>query len=180
MNVIGGGIGAITDNDVMMASASNGYIFGFNMRPMTSARKLAEQKGVDVKNYSIIYELINDVKLALEGLLDPEKIEKFIGRAVVKDTFTIPKVGVIAGSAVIEGKIEKGCNVRLLRDGKIMFDGKLASLKRFKDDVKEVANGYECGISLEGFNDVKVDDIFEAYTFEERKRTLENTQEAVL
>lgn len=174
VNIIGGGVGAITDNDVMMASAASGYIFGFNMRPMTSARKLAEQKGVDIKSYSIIYELINDVQMALEGLLDPERIEKFLGRAQVKETFNIPKIGVIAGSYVIDGKIERGCNIRLLRDERIIFDGKMSSLKRFKDDAKEVTTGYECGISLDGFNDIRKEDIFEAYMFEERKRKLES------
>lgn len=180
VEVIGGGVGAITDSDVIQGEAAQGYIIGFNMRPVTSARRLAEQKGVDIKNYSIIYELINDVKLALEGLLDPEQIEVYVGRAQVRDTFNIPKVGVIAGSIVEDGRIEKGCHIRLLREGKIMFDGKLASLKRFKDDVKEVKNGYECGIALEGYNDVKEGDTFEAYRLEEKKRTLELSQELTL
>lgn len=180
VKILGGGVGAITDNDVMLAASAEGYILGFNMRPMTSARKLAEQKGVDIKNYSIIYELINDVKLALEGLLDPERIEKFIGRAEVRETFVIPKVGVIAGSFVIDGKIIRGCNIRLLRNERIVFDGKMSSLKRFKDDAKEVTNGYECGVSLEGFNDIQKGDLFEAYTFEEKKRTLESSSEVIL
>lgn len=173
VEVIGGGVGAINDNDVMLASSSKGYILGFNMRPITSARKLAEEQGVDVKTYSIIYELIEDVTAALEGLLDPERIEVYIGRAQVKETFSIPKIGLIAGSAVIDGKIKKGCNIRLLREGKIVYDGKMSSLKRFKDDVKEVTNGLECGIGLENFNDVKTDDVFEAYMLEEKQRKLE-------
>ncbi len=173
VEVIGGGAGAISDSDVQMAESVEGYIIGFNMRPVTSARRLAEEKGIDVKTYSIIYKLIDDIKLALEGMLEPERIEKYIGRAQVKDTFNIPKIGVIAGSAVIDGKIERGCNIRLLREGKIVFDGLMSSLKRFKDDVKEVKNGYECGIALEGYDDIKVEDIFEAYIFEEKKRTLE-------
>ncbi len=175
VKVIGGGVGAISDSDVMLASSSTGFIIGFNMRPITSARRLAEQQGVDIKTYSIIYELINDVKLALEGMLDPEFVEEFIGRAEVRDTFNIPKIGLIAGSLVVDGKIQDGCNIRLLRQGKIVFDGKMSSLKRFKDDVKEVKNGYECGIGLENFNDVKVDDIFEAYMMVERKRSLEDS-----
>jgi len=146
------------------------------MRPVTTARRLAEEKGVEIKNYSIIYQLIDDITLALEGMLTPEYEEKYIGRAEVRDTFNIPKIGVIAGSAVIDGKIEKGCKIRLLRNGKIVHDGSLSSLKRFKDDVKEVKNGYECGISLENFDDIKVQDIFEAYIMEEKKRKLENTQ----
>lgn len=172
--VIGGGVGPINDNDVMLAASSNGFIIGFNMRPVTSARKLAEEKGIDVKTYSIIYELINDVKLAIEGLLEPETVEEFIGRAEVKETFVVPKIGTIAGSMVVDGKIQRGCSIRLLRNGKIVFDGKLSSLKRFKDDVKEVSSGYECGIGLENFNDLKIDDIFEAYLKIEKKRTLED------
>jgi translation initiation factor IF-2 len=173
VEVIGGGVGAISDNDVLLASSVKGYVIGFNMRPATSARRIAEEQGVEVKTYSIIYELINDITLALEGMLTPTRTEKYIGRAQVKDTFNIPKIGVIAGSSVIDGKIERGCNIRLLRDGKIVYDGKLSTLKRFKDDVKEVKNGYECGLSLENFNDVKVNALVEAYIMEEKKRTLD-------
>ena len=174
VEVISGGVGAITDNDVNIAASSQAFIFGFNMRPVTTARRLAEEKGVDIKTYSIIYELINDVTLALEGMLTPEKVEKYIGRAQVRETFAIPKVGTIAGTAVVDGKIERGCNIRLLRDGKIIYDGKLTTLKRFKDEVKEVKNGYECGMSLDNFNDIKVEDLIEAYVMEEKKRTLES------
>lgn len=174
LKILGGGVGPISDSDVQLADSAEAIIIGFNMRPITSARRLAEEKGIEVKTYSIIYELINDVKLALEGLLEPDFEEKFIGRAEVKDTFSVPKVGTIAGCQVVDGSISIGCNIRLLRDGKIMFDGKLNSLKRFKDDVKEVKNGYECGMGLEGYNDVKTGDIFEAYIMEEKKRTLED------
>lgn len=176
VQVIGGGVGAITDNDVLMASSIKGYIVGFNMRPVTTARRIAEEKGVDIKTYSIIYEVINDITLALEGMLTPEKIEVYIGRAQVRDTFNIPKIGVVAGAGVIDGKIERGCSIRLLRDGKIVYDGKLSTLKRFKDEVKEVKNGFECGLGLENFNDVRVDDVVEAYIMETRRRTLEATQ----
>jgi translation initiation factor IF-2 len=172
VEVIAGGVGAITDNDVNLAASSKGFILGFNMRPVTTARRIAEEKGVDIKTYSIIYELINEVTLALEGMLTPEKVEKYIGRAQVRETFSIPKVGTIAGTAVVDGKIERGCNIRLLRDGKILYDGKLSTLKRFKDEVKEVKNGYECGMSLENFNDIKVEDLIEAYVMEDKKRTL--------
>jgi translation initiation factor IF-2 len=157
-----------------MAANTSGYVIGFNMRPVTSARKLAELKGVDVRTYSIIYELIDDVTAALEGMLTPESVEKYIGRAEVKDTFTIPKIGTIAGCGVIDGKIERGCNIRLLREGKIMFDGKLSTLKRFKDEVKEVGNGYECGMALEGHNDIKNNDLIEAYILEKKERKLES------
>ncbi|MCF8059836.1 MAG: translation initiation factor IF-2 [Bacteriovoracaceae bacterium] len=174
VRVLGGGVGPISDSDVQLADASGAIIMGFNMRPSTSARRLAEDKGVEVRTYSIIYQLIDDVKAALEGMLDPEFIEKYIGRVEVKETFVVPKVGTIAGSVVIDGSIKVGCQVRLLRDGKIVFDGKMSSLKRFKDDVKEVKSGYECGVGLDGFNDVKVGDLFEAYIMEEKKRSLED------
>jgi translation initiation factor IF-2 len=172
VSVITGGVGAITDNDVNLAASSKGFVLGFNMRPVTSARRLAEEKGVDIKTYSIIYQLIDDVKLALEGMLAPERVERYIGRAQVRETFSIPKIGTVAGSAVIDGKIERGCNIRLLREGKIIYDGRLTTLKRFKDEVKEVKNGYECGMSLENFNDIKNEDLIEAYIMEEKKRTL--------
>lgn len=172
VEMIGGGVGAITDNDVNLAANSSGYIMGFNMRPVTTARRIAEEKGVDIKTYSIIYELINDVTMALEGMLTPERVEKYIGRAQVKETFSIPKIGTIAGTSVIDGKIERGCNIRLLRDGKILYDGKLSTLKRFKDEVKEVKNGYECGMALENYNDIRAEDLIEAYIMEEKKRTL--------
>ena len=142
------------------------------MRPVTSARKMAEDKGVDIKNYSVIYELINDVKMALEGLLDPEFAEEFIGRAEVREVFNIPKAGVIAGSYVIDGKIAQGCNIRLLRNGKIMHDGKLSSLKRFKDDAKEVKSGFDCGITLRGNNDLQVGDQLEIFEIREVARSL--------
>ncbi len=174
VDIISGGVGAINDNDVNMAKNTCGYIIGFNMRPVTSARKLAEQAGIEVRTYSIIYELIDDVTSALEGMLTPESVEKYIGRAEVKDTFSIPKVGTIAGCGVIDGKIERGCNIRLLRDGKIMYDGKLSTLKRFKDEVKEVTNGYECGMALEGYDDIKNSDLIEAYILEQKERKLES------
>jgi translation initiation factor IF-2 len=142
---------------------------------VTTARKLAEQKGIEVRTYSIIYELIDDVTAALEGMLTPESIEKYIGRAEVRDTFSIPKIGMIAGCGVIDGKIERGCNIRLLRNGKIMYDGKLSTLKRFKDEVKEVSNGFECGMALDGYHDIKSNDLIEAYILEKKDRKLESS-----
>ncbi len=174
VKLISGGVGPISDSDIQLADASEAIIVGFNMRPVTSARRLSEEKGIEIRTYSIIYQLIDDVKLALEGMLDPEFSEKYIGRAEVKETFTVPRIGVIAGSVVIDGSIQVGCQVRLLREGKIMFDGKMSSLKRFKDDVKEVKSGYECGVGLEGYNDIKIGDLFEAYIMEEKKRSLED------
>lgn len=176
VKVIGGGVGPITDSDINLADSSGAVVIGFGMRPVTSARRLSEEKGIDVKTYQIIYELIDDVRDALEGLLDPDTEEKFIGRAEVKDTFVVPKIGQIAGSLVVDGKIELGCHIRLLRGGRIMFDGELSSLKRFKDDVKEVKNGLECGIGLKDYNDLKAGDLFEAYLLVEKKRTLEDVE----
>ena len=155
--------GGITESDVLLASASNAIIIGFNVRPETKARQLAEAEHVEIKSYSIIYELLDDVKKAMAGLLDKKKVEKFLGRAEVRQTFTVPKVGTIAGAAVIDGKILRTANVRLLRDSRILYEGKLSSLKRFKDDAKEVATGFECGIGIENYNDLKIGDIIEAY-----------------
>jgi translation initiation factor IF-2 len=176
VKLVGGGVGAINDSDVQFADSASAFIIGFNMRPISTARRIAERIGLEIKTYSIIYELINDIKLAMEGLLDPDVIEEFIGRSEVREAFSITKVGVIAGSYVTDGKIEVGCSIRLLRSGKIIFDGKMSSLKRFKDEVKEVKSGFECGIGLENFNDVKVGDIFEAYKLIEKKRTLEDVE----
>jgi translation initiation factor IF-2 len=178
VKVLGGGVGPITDSDVSLAIASSAIIIGFNMRPVTSARRMAEERGIEVRTYSIIYELINEVKLALEGMLEPEFIERYIGRAEVKETFNVPKIGLIAGSVVVDGVIKIGCKVRLLREGKIVYDGSMSSLKRFKDDVKEVKSGYECGVGLRDFNDVKVGDLYECYEIEEKKRTLEDVAKA--
>lgn len=155
--------GGITESDVMLATASNAIILGFNVRPETKARQLAEASHVEIKCYSIIYELIDDIKLSMTGILDKKKVEKFLGRAEVRQTFTAPKIGVIAGSYIIDGKVVRGANVRLLRDSRIIFDGKMSSLRRFKDDAKEVAEGFECGIGIENFNDIKVGDLIEAY-----------------
>ncbi|MEK6623562.1 MAG: translation initiation factor IF-2, partial [Bdellovibrionota bacterium] len=174
VKVVGGGVGAISDSDVLLAVSSKAFMIGFNMRPLSTARRIAEEHGIDIKTYSIIYDLINDVTLALEGLLTPEYIEEFVGRAEVRNVFNIPKIGVIAGSYVTDGKIQYGCNVRLLRSGKIVYDGKLTSLKRFKDDAKEVKTGFECGVGLENYNDIKVGDIFEVYHMAEKKRKLED------
>lgn len=178
VKVIGGGVGPITDTDVQLATSAGAIVIGFNMRPVTSARRLAEDKGVDVRTYSIIYELINEVKLAIEGMLAPETVEQYVGRAEVRETFSVPKVGTIAGSIVVEGSIKSGAHIRLLRNGKIIHDGAISSLKRFKDDAKEVKNGFECGIGLKDYNDIKVGDIFECYTIEEKKRSLDDVFKA--
>ena len=158
--------GGVSESDVLLASASNAIIIGFNVRPETKARQLAEAEHVEIKSYSIIYELIDDVKKAMAGLLDKKKVEKFLGRAEVRQIFSVPKIGVIAGSAVIDGKIIRGANVRLLRESRIIYEGKMSSLRRFKDDAKEVATGFECGIGIENYHDLKPGDIIEAFQIE--------------
>lgn len=172
VSVIHGGVGAISETDVMLASASNAIIIGFNVRPESKARKYAEEEHIDVRLYRVIYEAIEDVKKAMSGLLDPEYKEKFLGRAEVRALFKVPNVGVIAGSYVIDGTIQRNAEVRVLRDGVIIYEGKLSSLKRFKDDVREVAEHYECGIGIKDFNDLKEGDIIEAFVLEEVPRQI--------
>ncbi len=166
VKVILAAAGGITESDVMLANASNAVIIGFNVRPETKARALAEAEHIEIKCYSIIYELIDEVKLSMAGLLDKKRVEKYLGRAEVRQTFNLPKAGTVAGCFVIDGKLVRNAQVRLLRDSRIIFDGKLNSLKRFKDDAKEVAQGYECGMGLEGYNDIKIGDLIEAYQIE--------------
>jgi translation initiation factor IF-2 len=166
-------VGGITESDVLLASTSSGgVIVGFNVRPDGGAARMAKEKGIEIKTYSIIYELIDDLKKALGGLLAPTVVEKAMGRAEVRNTFTVPKMGTIAGCFVTEGKIARNNMLRLVRDGKIVYEGKLGSLKRFKDDAKEVASGFECGIGIENFNDIKVGDVIEAFVKEEQVREL--------
>ncbi|WP_350344999.1 translation initiation factor IF-2 [Proteinivorax tanatarense] len=169
VKVIHTGVGAVNENDVMLASASSAIIIGFNVRPDTSAQKTAKKDGVDLRLYRIIYDAIEDVKKAMQGLLEPEYEEVFVGKAEVRQTFKASKIGTIAGSYVTEGKMVKGYGVRLIRDGIVIYEGKLDTLKRFKDDVKEVNTGYECGILLENFNDVKDGDMVECFTEQEVK-----------
>jgi len=166
------GTGGITESDVMLASASRAVIIGFNIRPDVKAQKLADQEKVHLRTYNIIYDLLDDVKKLMEGLLDKVIKERVIGRAEVRDVFQIPKVGTVAGSAVIDGKVIRGCFLRLLRDSRVVYEGKLSSLRRFKEDVKEVSSGFECGIALENFNDLKQGDQFEAFLKDESQGTL--------
>lgn len=170
IKVIHGGVGAINESDVSLASASNAIIIGFNVRPDATAKSVAEQEKVDLRLYKVIYQAIEDVEAAMKGMLDPIFEEKVIGHAIVRQTFKASGVGTIAGSYVMDGKFQRGCSVRITRDGEQIFDGGLASLKRFKDDVKEVATGYECGLVFEKFNDVQVDDMIEAYDMVEVPR----------
>ncbi len=164
LTVLHGGVGSITESDVMLAAASNAIITGFNVRPDANSRRLAEQENIDIRTYRIIYEAINDIKAAMEGMLDPEMKEVVLGRAEVRAIFKVPRAGTVAGSYVQEGKITKNAQVRLIRNGTVIHQGKIDSLKRFKDDVREVQSGFEFGISLEKYNDVKEGDIIEAFT----------------
>ncbi|MBO5140140.1 MAG: translation initiation factor IF-2 [Peptococcaceae bacterium] len=172
VNIIRTAVGGIREADVMLAAASNALIIGFNVRPDVGARKMAEKESIQINTYRVIYEAIEDVKAALSGMLDPDIKEVELGQAEVRSTFKVPKVGLVAGCYVTEGKITRNARVRVVRDGVVIHDGNLGSLKRFKDDVKEVATGYECGLGFERFNDIKEGDILEAYTFEEVKRAL--------
>ncbi|HJL15397.1 MAG TPA: translation initiation factor IF-2, partial [Sandaracinaceae bacterium LLY-WYZ-13_1] len=172
VNVIHTGVGGITEQDVMLASASDGLIIGFNVRPAGKAGSTAKAEGVEIRSYKVIYEAVDDVRKAMAGLLEPEYREKDLGKAEVRQTFGIPKVGTVAGCYVTEGKIVRNGKVRLVRDSIQIWDGDLASLRRFKDDVREVASGYECGIGLQGYNDIKEGDIIECYEMEEIEATL--------
>lgn len=163
VKLIHSAVGGISESDVLLASAAQGLVLGFNVRPDSAAQKLGKEKKVEIKCYTIIYELMDDVTKALSGLLEPEEVESSLGRAEVRNTFSVPKSGVIAGCAVVDGKISRNNQLRLVRDGKIVYQGKVSSLKRFKDDVKEVASGFECGIGIENFNDIKVGDVIEAF-----------------
>jgi translation initiation factor IF-2 len=167
LKIIHSSTGAISETDVMLASASEAIIIGFNVRANPRVTELAEKEKVDIRYYDVIYNLIQDIKLAMAGLLAPILKENFIGRASVKEVFHIPKVGIVAGCTVTDGRVERNAQARLLRDEVVVFEGKIASLRRFKDDVKEVQTGYECGISLENFQDIKPGDVFEVYQVEE-------------
>jgi translation initiation factor IF-2 len=172
VNVIHKAVGQISESDVTLASASDAIIVGFQVRPSMAARKMAERDGVDIRLYSIIYDAIEEIKSAMEGMLSPEIKEEVTATAEVREVFRITKVGTVAGCMVKEGKIKRGTKIRLIRDGIVVFTGELSSLKRFKEDVKEVASGYECGLSINNYNDIKVGDLIEAYEEIEVKQTL--------
>lgn len=172
VRIIHSAIGGITESDVLLGGTSNGVVVGFNVRPDSGAARVAKEKGIEIKTYSVIYELVDDLKKAMGGMLAPTVTEKSVGRAEVRNIFTVPKMGVIAGCFVTEGKITRQNMLRLVRDGKIVYEGKVGSLKRFKDDVKEVATGFECGIGIENFNDIKAGDVIEAFVREEQVRAL--------
>jgi translation initiation factor IF-2 len=173
VEVVHRGVGAITDSDVLLAKASNAIIIGFHVRPDSNARASAERERVEIRTYRIIYEAVEEVKAAMEGLLAPERKEVVLGEAEVRQLFKIAKVGTIAGSFVRSGIIPRTARVRVIRDGVEVYDGTLSSLKRFKDDAREVREGFECGIGVENFNDIKVGDLIEAYRIEEVARSLD-------
>ncbi|MFC5712108.1 translation initiation factor IF-2 [Thalassorhabdus alkalitolerans] len=170
INIIHTGVGAIAESDIILAAASNAIVIGFNVRPDVNAKRTAEVENVDVRLHRVIYDAIEEIEAALKGMLDPEYREKVIGQVEVRQTFNVSKIGTIAGSYVLEGKITRDSDVRLIRDGVVIYEGGLNALKRFKDDVKEVQNGYECGVTLNNFNDIKEGDIIEAYVMEEIKQ----------
>jgi translation initiation factor IF-2 len=172
INIIHKGVGAITESDVLLASASDAVIIGFNVRPQGKAAQLAQQEGIDIRTYSIIYQVIDDIKDAMEGMLSPDIVEEVTGTAEIRETYKISKIGTIAGCMVLTGKIYSKSKVRLLRDNIVIYTGELASLKRFKDDVKEVSKGYDCGMQIKNYNDIQVNDIIEAYVEKEVKKKL--------
>ena len=172
VNIIHKGVGAITESDVLLATASDAIIIGFNVRPMGNARQIADKEEIDIRMYSIIYDAINDLKDAMEGMLSPEFKEEITGTAEIRETFKISKIGTIAGCMVTNGKIYRNAGVRLIREGVVIFTGELSSLKRFKDDVKEVAKGYDCGMQVKNYNDIREGDVLEAFREVEVKKTL--------
>lgn len=173
VNVMLAQVGAISESDVMLAAASEAIVVGFHVRPDSAARRAAESHGVDVRTYQVIYEVTDEVRRAMAGLLPPRIEERVLGRAEVRKTFNVPRVGTIAGCYITEGVVRRGARARLLRDGTQIWQGPLGSLKRFKDDAREVQTGFECGIGLEGYNDVHVGDVIEPYEVEEKPATLE-------
>jgi translation initiation factor IF-2 len=170
VNVIHSATGAVNESDVNLAQVANAIIIAFNVRPVPTAKTLAERNEIEIKQYSVIYQAIDDVKSAMKGMLDPIFEEKVIGNVEVRQTFKVSNVGTIAGAYVLDGKIERNAGVRVIRENVVIHEGKLVSLKRFKDDVKEVAKGYECGMQIENYNDIKEGDIIEVYVMEEIKR----------
>jgi translation initiation factor IF-2 len=171
VSVIHQGVGGITEGDIMLASASNALVVGFNVRPNAEARALAEREGVDIRTYRVIYQLTEDIEQALVGLLKPQQVEETLGEAEVRALFRVSRLGTIAGCMVTTGVVRRNAQVRVVRDGTVIYETRIAQLKRFKDDVREVQEGFECGILLDGFNDVKEGDVLEVYETREVERT---------
>jgi len=171
LKIVHSGTGAINESDILLASASNAIIIGFNVRPDRKAKELAESEGVDIRLHTVVYNVSNEIKNAMVGLLEPAFEEVYLGRAEVRDTFRIPKVGIVAGCFVLDGTIVRNSEMRLLRDNVVIYEGKIDSLKRFKDDVNEVKTGVECGIGIANFNDIKLEDIIECFRVEKKQPT---------
>jgi translation initiation factor IF-2 len=172
VNIIREGVGGIAESDVMLASASDGVIIGFNVRPVAGAAQVADQEGVEIRTYSVIYKIVEDLRDAMEGLLEAVEVEESLATVEVRATFKASRVGTIAGSYVTEGTVRRGARCRLVRDGTVIYDGRIGSLRRFKDDVREVTQGMECGIVLENYPDVKEGDVIEVYETKKVEQTL--------
>ncbi|MEG1584878.1 MAG: translation initiation factor IF-2, partial [Anaerovorax sp.] len=170
VKILFAGVGTVTESDIMLANTSGAIIVAFNVRPSTVITNMADREGVEIRTYSVIYNVIDEVEAAMKGMLDPIYKEAVLGKIEIRDTFKVPNVGVIGGAYVLEGKVERNAQIRLVRDGIVIHEGKISSLKRFKDDAKEVSTGYECGIGIEKYNDIKEGDIIEAFKMEEVER----------
>jgi translation initiation factor IF-2 len=173
VDVIRKAVGPISESDVLLAAASEAIIIGFHVRPNVKAKELAQQEDIEIRNYRVVYDAINDVRLALEGMLETEKREEVTGMVEIRETFKISRLGTIAGCHVKSGKISRNSKIRLIRDDVSLYEGLLTSLKRFKEDVKEVGSGFECGLQIQNYNDIKVGDMIEAFEIVEHKRTLD-------
>jgi translation initiation factor IF-2 len=173
VNIVHDGVGGINESDVMLASASNGIVIGFNVRPVQDAAEIARREGVEIRTYNVIYNIVEELRSAMEGLLAPEEVEATVGSAEVRQTFRASRVGTIAGSHVTDGVIRRGASVRLVREGTVIWTGRIGSLRRFQDDVREVSAGFECGIVLEGYQDVKEGDVLEVFETRQVERELE-------
>ena len=163
-------MGAVNESDVMLAGTSGAIIIGFNVRPSSAVQSMADRDNIQIRTYRVIYDIIKDVEDAMKGMLDPEFKEVVLGKIEVRETFKVPGVGIIAGAYVTEGKAVRNAEVRLVRDGIVIHEGKISSLKRFKDDAKEVQHGFECGIGIEDYNDIKIGDVIECFVMEEIER----------
>ncbi|MDD4122278.1 MAG: EF-Tu/IF-2/RF-3 family GTPase, partial [Eubacteriales bacterium] len=170
VKIIHTGVGTVTESDIMLANTSGAVIIAFNVRPSSAISSMAEREGVEIRTYRVIYDVIDDVEAAMKGMLDPVFKEVVMGKIEIRNTFKVPGAGIIAGAYVMEGKVQRNAEIRLVRDGIVIHEGKISSLKRFKDDAKEVAHGYECGIGIENYNDIKEGDIIEAFKMEEIER----------
>ena len=171
VQVIHSGVGGIVASDIMLAAASNAIVVGFNVRPNAEAKALADREGVDIRTYRVIYQLTEDIQRALIGMLSPEKVEEVLGEVEVRQTFRASRVGTIAGCMVTQGSVQRGAQVRIVRDGTIVHDGRIGTLKRFQEDVREVTQGFECGLTIDGYNDIKEGDVLEVYTVREVARS---------